>query len=361
MANPRVPLTRPSFPQSDDFYLRWKHVTNMTGQHSNRGTLWHEAARRLENFTEGRYVAFPVANGTDAVALAIYGASREQSLSCYNGAVNVEGFTFHATLCAAKMVAGHDVTIIDTNERVDPTEIAVRTKWWGYDRDLLWCGANDVIDAAGGFGDASAFEHIGKDCIVAVSFHATKNFPIGEGGAVLVPKHREMAQLAVHRAMSFGFDIDRKPVEPFGINAKLDELRCSLLIEQLEHAKHFERRADNMRALVIHVATHAYGAGKSDGKEMQSKDGIDFPQLGNWPSLPVFPMPRADELVAFMAERGFQCRRTYDPIPGANYEPWQRSCVAFPADMTADENRQLCAALDEFYGKTEIHHHGNAN
>lgn len=346
MAQPRVPLTRPHFPQTRDFFERWRHVTNLTGQHSNRGTLWHEAARRLENVTGGRFVAFPVTNGTDAVALAIWGASRETP---YEPTVNVEGFTFHATKCAAHLVAGHDVSIIDTNERVDPTEIAVRTKWWGYDRDLMWCGPNDVIDAAGGFGDARAFANINPECIVAVSFHATKNFPIGEGGAVLVPKHREAAQLAVHQAMCFGFDIERRPVEGWGMNAKLDELHCSLLIEQLDNIRYFARRASSIGALAGHIAGHIAGVSDPIGGKVLN--------TGHWPSLPVLPVPRADELVAFLGEHGFQCRRTYDPMEGATLEEWQRACVAFPADMTQDELGQFCRALDIFYGKADPHGH----
>lgn len=321
----------------------------MTGQHSNFGTLWNEAARRIEYLTGGRYIAFPVSNGTDAVALGIYAAHREYAPAAeWAPTINVEAFTFRATFCAAEMVSPNDVVIIETDEVTDPSEINVRTKWWGYNRDLSSSTANDVIDAAGGFGRAAAFENIGRDSIVAVSFHATKNFPIGEGGAVLVPRHRKDAAVAVRRAMCFGFDTDRNVVESFGINAKLDELRCSLLIEQLDSSRFFEARSDRIGRLALHIAEHVYAP--STGNVAPS----GCPPPGSWASLPVVPVPRANELINYLAEHGYQCRRTYELLDGyGDYQEWQRSCVAFPADMNALELVHFCDLLDAFYKKVD--------
>lgn len=341
----RVPLTRPVLPGRRDFFERWSHVTQMTGQHSNFGLLWTEAAQRLERMTGGRYTAFPVSDGTSAVALAIWAAARE----CHQTpALFVEAFTFHATFCAANMVApalcSSPIPIATDFQRHGSASVFVRTKWWGVDRDLSWSTKYDVIDAAGGFGDRRAFERVGPDSIVAVSFHATKNFPIGEGGAVLVPKHRTLAATAVRRAMCFGFNDDREPVEAFGINAKLDELRCSMLIEQLLHAQYFARRAAGIAEVTKGLADVFYKLGVVSAFT---------PAPGAWASLPVVAVTHdARPLVAFLGERGFQCRVTYDLRPDFDgYEEWQRECVAFPADMNADELVQLVDLIDGFYSK----------
>jgi dTDP-4-amino-4,6-dideoxygalactose transaminase len=348
MAQPRIPLTRPSFPHGRDFFERWRHVTNMTGLHSNFGTLWKEAARKIEHFVGGRYFALPVANGTDAVAVALAaaGCSFEEMPT-----INVEAFTFHATFCAAHMLNAHDVAPIATDAHVPEEELAVRTKWWGYDRDLSWTKAHDVVDAAGGFGDREAFESIGADSIVAVSFHATKNFPIGEGGCVLVPKHREQAAHVAKQAMCFGFDSERR-VRGWGINAKLDELRCSLLLEQLDRRMFFAQRAAGIRKLVEILLSKIYDDCK---QEMHLDIGNERLNVGPWASLPVLPVPRADELVAHLATRGIQARRTYDLAAGFDgYRPWQRHCVAFPADVTNGELDELLIEIETFYVKKEM-------
>lgn len=90
-----------------------------------------------------------------------------------------------------------------------------------------------IIDSAAGFGsrypDGSLLGARG-DCEV-FSFHATKPFAIGEGGAIL-GRDREFIT-EVRELSNFGFSNDRA-VHHIGINAKLQELNCAIGLRQLE-------------------------------------------------------------------------------------------------------------------------------
>jgi dTDP-4-amino-4,6-dideoxygalactose transaminase len=83
-----------------------------------------------------------------------------------------------------------------------------------------------VVDAAAGFGalDDEGAVAGGRFAAEVFSFHATKPFAIGEGGAVITTDPEVAAN--VRSLTNFGFDADRR-VQSIGMNAKLSELHAA--------------------------------------------------------------------------------------------------------------------------------------
>jgi dTDP-4-amino-4,6-dideoxygalactose transaminase len=91
------------------------------------------------------------------------------------------------------------------------------------------------LDSAAGFG-ASADDGVpigAQGDLEVVSFHATKPFGIGEGGAVFTAR-RDLAE-RIGRLANFSFDEHRRATSLWGINAKLDELHCAVALAVLDH------------------------------------------------------------------------------------------------------------------------------
>lgn len=110
----------------------------------------------------------------------------------------------------------------------------------------VFCKKNSlplVIDSAAGLGsryvDGSRIGWRG-DCEV-FSFHATKPFAIGEGGAIMSRKKRQIEK--IRQLQNFGFNKNRE-VEDLGTNAKLPELSCAIGLRQLSELdkRLFKRR-----------------------------------------------------------------------------------------------------------------------
>lgn len=333
----RLPLVRPSFPDPRTFIPAWQDVTATTGQFSNFGRLWHAAAERLEEIT-GR-LAFPCSSGTEALALAT-SATLVQSEEI---GVGIEAFTFEAgRIVAERLCSAYDV--IPTHDTC-PDQVVIRTIPYGRGRDLTlkrYEHEITVVDAAGAFGtDRKAFAGVRPGSAIAVSFHATKSFPIGEGGAVLLPKYWDAGADAVMRGMNFGFSRDRSrdPHLPYASNAKLDELRCAMILAQLERGDYFAERSARIRKHVLRLIERLGGIG----------DGITAPyQLGAWQSLVVVGCADAPGLSAGLAERGIASRLVYRPCPDEELLAVdERNLLALPSDCTDDELDHLTSAIEE--------------
>lgn len=337
-----VPLVRPSFPSYLDFGQRWSLATGRTGQFSNFGVLFDEAQERLSSLT-GRY-AIPVSTGTAAVELAI--AAAEAS---YGHGVDIafEAFTFQATHLAAEHVSevrrGHGdgyVFPIRTNQSVarggkGELGVVVRTIPFGMGRD--WSHNDDrcqlVIDAAGAF-DPITIRELPERAFIACSFHATKSYPIGEGGCVFLPKGTSWAAKTIQAAMNFGFDSKRNVLRGWATNAKLDELRCSILIEQLERVGYFTERSRRIRE-------HVKAIVQSPGTRTWAPYALGYSQ-----SLVVVAHADPAKLVTALFEAGFIARRVYHPFISADHLTYdEQRLVALPSDMTDDELHNLIVAM----------------
>lgn len=217
------------------------------GQFSNFGPCYQRLRHEIAA-SHGRddYDVALCANATVALtaALVAYGV---------RGKVIVPNFTFPATLHSV-LAAGCGVVLAD----VDPAtwEISVETleqalaahpdavavcpvRVFGFWRDHgplhAAAAARGLIvatDAAAAFGRAErhVVEKVGSahGHAEVFSFHVTKVFGIGEGGAVFLPRAR---MAAMERAVNFGFRPDRSFGD--GGNAKLDEVHSAIGLARL--------------------------------------------------------------------------------------------------------------------------------
>jgi dTDP-4-amino-4,6-dideoxygalactose transaminase len=108
-----------------------------------------------------------------------------------------------------------------------------------------------IVDSAPGFGSRTEDgAHLGAQGAAEIfSFHATKPFAIGEGGAVTTGDPVLAERLSA--MTNFGFGPDREIEETFGLNGKLSEIHCAIGLAVLDG---FDRvlaarreRAENMR------------------------------------------------------------------------------------------------------------------
>jgi len=326
-----IPLVRPSFPAVSTFSDRWEAATKKTGVFSNFGELWHSAQLRLSELT-GRF-AIPVSTGTHAVTLAIAAAE-----ATFGEAATVafEAFTFQATALAARRIdpgAAKARTGFD-NEALQ-RDIVVRTIPFGM-RRYIEKKKNEgvlVIDAAGAF-HPDAIKQYPAEAYVAVSFHATKNFPIGEGGCVFLPRGASYAARTIMAAMNFGFDDRRNVLPGYATNAKLDELRCALLLAQLDRAEHFAARSARIRETVKAVCAASGGTAWAPY------------ELGVAQSLAVVAHRDPAQLVETLFENGFVARRVFHPHLSEHLLTYdEQRLVAIPSDCTDVEIEQMARVI----------------
>jgi dTDP-4-amino-4,6-dideoxygalactose transaminase len=142
--------------------------------------------------------------------------------------------------------------------------LAQSTAW----RELCsQAGVPLLVDSAPGFGSrAEDGTHLGRQGAAEVfSFHATKPFAIGEGGA-MTTTNRALAQ-RLTRMTNFGFGPDREIDEPFGLNGKLSEIHCAIGLAVLEGFDTVlagrRERAANIRAR-LEPAGFRFQAGSQD-------------------------------------------------------------------------------------------------
>ena len=305
----------------------WRSSTEKSGQYSNFGPLWHAAAEQLSLIT-GR-IALPCSSGTSAIAVA---AALADTI-CWDDCVvdpRYEAFTFAATSLAAKQVNAFyrpirtDAAVPDASSVIRTVPFGMQREFSAHKQDVL------IIDAAGAFG-IDALQRYPECAIITCSFHATKNFPIGEGGCVFLPAGWERQAKLARAAMNFGMNEERKFERSlcWAGNAKLDELHCALLLAQLEGADYFAARS-------VRIA--------EDSKILASTiTGASLPySTGKWQSMVVVEHPFPDALCSRLIAGGFMARRMYHPFVDPELLSYEEShLVALPSDMVQEELEQL--------------------
>jgi dTDP-4-amino-4,6-dideoxygalactose transaminase len=109
-----------------------------------------------------------------------------------------------------------------------------------------------IVDSAAGFGATDERGDLlgGQGDAEVFSFHATKPFAIGEGGA-LTTRDSELAS-SIRGLANFGFGRDRVVDGPAGLNAKLDEWHAAAALATLDSLPDIlaarRHRADRIRA-----------------------------------------------------------------------------------------------------------------
>lgn len=208
-----------------------------SGQITNNGSLCRDLAAKLKSRLDVPYVEL-VSNGTLALQLAIKALDLQ-------GEIITTPYSYVATTNAI-LWEGCEPVFVDIEPRsfcIDPdliegaitdkTSAILATHVYGYPCDVARIqaiadrhGLKVIYDAAHAFGvklnNQSLLEH--GDCS-ALSFHATKLFHTGEGGAVIC-KHADVAE-RVSLMSKFGHIGEDNYLE-LGINAKMSELHAAM-------------------------------------------------------------------------------------------------------------------------------------
>jgi dTDP-4-amino-4,6-dideoxygalactose transaminase len=160
-----------------------------------------------------------------------------------------------------------------------------------------------VVDSAAGFGTRDERGDLlgGQGEAEIFSFHATKAFAIGEGGA-LTTSDQDVAA-SVRRLANFGFGPDRTVAAEPGLNAKMDEWHAAAALACL----------DEMDAVLDARRAHAHAM-----RSVLASHGFTFQraaEAGTWqfvPALAPTPTWRGAALAAAEA-RGIEIRSYFDP------------------------------------------------
>lgn len=251
--DPPLSIVRPCFPRLDDIVPKFRTALQ-AGQVTNNGCWVQEFERRLTEFLGVPSLVF--CNGQLALMTMLRAAGVE------SGEVIVPSFTFAATphavqWCGAKPVFAEIAS--DGSMCLDPIDVAEKitsrtVAILGVDAYGIACDYHALTGLArqhdlrclfdsapsfgtrvggrlvGGFGDAQIF-----------SFHATKAFPIMEGGCLC--SHDQKLLERAREIRNFGQQSDGDCVEA-GLNGKLTEI-CALI--GLEQLNGFDRAADHRR------------------------------------------------------------------------------------------------------------------
>ncbi|MEA2973435.1 MAG: hypothetical protein QOG82_1893 [Actinomycetota bacterium] len=252
---PSTPIRfqRPSFPPSEAIE-RYFARSRERHWYSNGGPCFELLAARLQDRTG--CASLPVASattgliaavsvlrrrrpsGTEAIVPSFTFAAAAQAL-VWNGLqpvfVDVDLLHWHLdadALRAALAARGSAVSVVVACSSFGtPPPPSALTAWESACRDA---GVPLLVDSAAGFGAGNAHGvPVGaQGDAEVVSFHATKPFAIGEGGAVFSRDPDLVAEIA--RTANFAFDGDRRPQSPWGLNAKLDELHAATALAVLD-------------------------------------------------------------------------------------------------------------------------------
>jgi dTDP-4-amino-4,6-dideoxygalactose transaminase len=277
--DPRAPLRfqRPSLPSTERIE-QYLDRSRQARWFSNEGPCWRLLSERLAEMAQAHCV--PVANGTVGLmaAIAAVGDGRRHGVGATTALL--PSFTYVASAQAA-IWAGMSPRLLDIDSahwHLDPalledeirdsrTGVGVvlavstfgtpppaetRTRW---ERACQRKNIPLVIDSAAAFG-AVADDGVpvgSQGDVEVVSFHATKPFAIGEGGAVFT-RSRALYE-RVKMAVNFGFTADRAVGFEMGLNAKMSELHAAtalavldeydaILQKRRDHARELRRRAE---------------------------------------------------------------------------------------------------------------------
>jgi dTDP-4-amino-4,6-dideoxygalactose transaminase len=309
-----IPVMRPQLPSADRLlpYLRRIDATRI---YSNTGPLVRELERRLAQSlrlpTDGVVCA---ASGTAALIGAIHAVAGRATAA--RPLAIVPAYTFVATASAVG-ACGYQAYLADIDREswmLQPDQLAEHPEcdrvglvipvapfgravpqepWLAFQRRT---GIPVVIDGAASFeGLTDVPEQRLGELPVALSFHATKCFATGEGGAVAT-SDVELARRVV-RALNFGFFGTRDAVSA-SLNGKMSEYHAAVGLAELDGwpAKRaaFRAAADYYRRLLTSVglSERFYGppdiagcyalfrcAGEQEAARVQqclARHGVDF-------------------------------------------------------------------------------------
>lgn len=333
-----IPLFVPSMPTFDQLRGRLEAVAG-SGTYANFGP----ASRAFEGALADRLGVTAdrvsvVTNATVGLAAALLAVTGGAAGLCAMPAWT------HAATAAAARLAGLRPYFLDVREddwQLDPERLmgrlaeapervvaVVTVAPFGSRIDIAgWAGFQArsgipvVVDAA------AAFDTWSDTALVSVvSFHATKAFGIGEGGAVLCPDPALGRRLRA--TINLGMQTARVATAP-GLNAKLDEFRAAIGLAALEIWPETRTAlVDRARAYDTALATAGCPVARPEGMQGVASSAYAI----------ALPGPDAGRTVEALAGLGVQARRW-----------WGEGCHRAPA--FADCPREDLPVTDSLAGR----------
>lgn len=259
----KVPFIRPSFPSADEVAEDYKQIV-ASNWFTNFGPFERKFAQEIGNYIGDEYTAVTFCSATAGLLASIVAILGKGDNSKY---VIMPSFTFAAGADAI-IWCGYKPLFVDIEQRglhmdIDATKTAIE-QYGDEIAGILFCNAFGagtynieewealaksfnlplIIDSAAGFGSLySNGSKVGRagDCEI-FSFHATKSFAIGEGGAV-VTKNKQLAEQLVS-IQNFGFN--KRNATYLGFNGKLQEISAAIGLRQMDV---FEDSLKNKRTI----------------------------------------------------------------------------------------------------------------
>lgn len=316
----KIPFIKPSFPSSADLIKDYEAIV-ASNWFTNFGPYEQEFRGKLADYIGDGVSVCTVANATLALELSI------RALLMGDGPakrVLIPSFTF-ASGPEQLISNGLIPVFIDIDDNLQPDIEQARrylqtnpsrvvgillgnTFGVGNPRISEWEDlANDynlplIIDSAAGFGSRYVSgERVGvKGACEIFSFHATKPFAIGEGGAI-VSRDKNLVERC-RQLSNFGFN-QAKEICGIGTNAKLQELNCAIGLRQL--ASFDIRLAHRQKILSLH-------------KQLLRPRGYIFQANDEKSTVPFVSVVSvaggADKLVQSLNEAGVEARSYYSPL-----------------------------------------------
>lgn len=339
-------VCRPQLPEADAIagYLRTIDARRL---YTNRGPLVNLLEERLSREMDApRHGVHTASSGTSALEVAILAhaglARAERPLAL------IPSFTFAATGLAVERCGyrAHFVDIDPATWAADPAALArhprlaeaglivgvapygILPDMAGFEALQRDTGVPVVIDAA------AAFEQVvtrpaplSKTVPLTLSFHATKTFSTGEGGAVIWGDRD--GQGKVTQVSNFGFFLSRE-CKVAGTNAKMSEYHAAIGLAMLDA---FDARKRDYAAVAR--AYEAAARGRDLGGRLHLPARVSS----------AYALFEADSTAGFLAaeahllEHHVETRRWYEA--GQHVQPHFRACPADPLPVTDSLSARL--------------------
>lgn len=316
----KVPFIRPRFPSAEQLQEDIAAITQ-NNWFSNFGPLEREFRSRLAEYVGGEVMAATVNNATTGLIAAI-AALLPRGNNTRN--IAIPSFTFAAGAHAI-VWHGYRPLWFDIEEESlqpslhsfrellsgpHPLDAVLLTSTFGIGNSEIveWehltseIGIPLIIDSAAGFGSRLPNEELlgARGACEVFSFHATKPFGIGEGGAVF-SRNSELIDEIV-RFTNFGFE-GGQGAASLGLNGKLQEINAAIGLRQLsEFESKLQMRQDLVQRYKNSLATLPLAVPR----------GLELSSASFLPA--VFEDPRdAEAALEQLAAANVDARRYYAP------------------------------------------------
>ena len=314
-----IPFTKPYFPNREKFN---KYIDGIYDRNwlTNNGPLVQELTRRLEEYL-GVENLLLVSNGTLALQIAYHALGINEPVNGKMAEAITTPFTFIATASSLKW-GGVQPIFADIDPKtwclapkhieaaITPnTRAIVPVHVFGNACDVEAIDAiaqkhklKVIYDASHAFGVKYKGESLLKHGDAAtLSFHATKLFHTGEGGAIVFKRKEDLER--AKKIINFGIT-GPESIEELGINAKLNELQAAMGLCVLDEME------ANLQARV--QVWHRYEQILAKNLQLQAKhEGLGY----NYAYFPVVfeTEEQAVRVAAALKENGVLARRYFYP------------------------------------------------